>query len=445
MIETVFSNDNGEDNRTNRMQSSFKMPKNIRQVGKSSANKKIYVEDYVMTYIKQLAGEDYSKCRVAVLVGQYIKIENCRNIFVSGAIEIEDIDTSGEIVFTNDIWTNIYEKIKKYFVDTEIVGWYIGGPGYLFEDKDKILKAHIDNFAGQDKTLLTFDNMEKEEIFLVYENNHLCRQEGYYIYYEKNEEMQSYMVEYKKTQSDELTYDDRVSKEIRTVIQNKKPETDESKSVSRLMYAAGTLLAVIILVVGAAMLSNYEQMKNMQDTLNYLTKNINGSEALSNDTDTPSASKDNANKKASTSTSKNNATKNTNTNKDSLNVEVVPGKVKPLENKASESVDNKKSEVTKAAGNQDNKKDSNSVGTLPKDSSASKTTNKKVVSDTIVTNKNKEAIKQETKYYTVRAGDTLVGISFKLYNSADYMKKIMELNNIQDEDVIIEGQKLIVP
>ncbi|HBY71668.1 MAG TPA: peptidoglycan-binding protein, partial [Lachnospiraceae bacterium] len=62
MIETIYSSDN-ETGTTNRVQPIFKMPKNIRQVGKVSGNRKIYVEDYVMTFIKQLAGEDYSQCK----------------------------------------------------------------------------------------------------------------------------------------------------------------------------------------------------------------------------------------------------------------------------------------------------------------------------------------------------------------------------------------------
>ena len=132
----------------------------------------------------------------------------------------------------------------------------------------------MDNFAGQDKTLLTYDNMEKEETFMVYENGGLTKQEGYYIYYEKNEEMQNYMIDQNKSPREEEAYDDRVAREIRTVIQNKKPSTDESRGITRVMYAAGTLLAVIILVVGAAMLDNYEQMKLIQNTLDYLTDGL---------------------------------------------------------------------------------------------------------------------------------------------------------------------------
>ena len=51
----------------------------------------------------------------------------------------------------------------------------------------------------------------------------------------------------------------------------------------------------------------------------------------------------------------------------------------------------------------------------------------------------------EKKYYTVSAGDTLAGISYKLYDSPNYITEIMRLNNIDDENYIYIGQKLIVP
>lgn len=449
MIESVLCNENGEDNRTGRIQASFKMPKNIRQVGKSSANKKIYVEDYVMTFIKQLTGEDYSKCRIAVLVGQYIKAENCRNIFISGVIEVEDIDAAGEIVFSNDTWAVIYENIKKYFVDAEIVGWFIGGPAYFYEDEDKILKAHIDNFAGQDKTLLTYDNMEKEEAFFLYENNRLSRQEGYYIYYEKNVDMQNYMVDHKKTQSDELTYDDRVSREIRTVIQAKKPADVENKAVPRLMYAAGTLLAVIILIVGAAMLNNYEQMKNMQDTLNNLTQNLNSPDTQSGNTVSKKTS-DTVSRvpKNSKAVNKNSTSKKSGSEKDSLDVKVVAGNVDPLKDKEKTvSPENKKTTGSSTAANKtaDNNKDRKTSGEelAGKDNKAQISEKKASTSAAHVSST--EAAKKQVRYYTVKAGDTLAGIAFKLYKSADNVKKIMELNHIVDQDKIIEGQKLIVP
>jgi LysM repeat protein len=395
-----------------------------------------------MTFIKQLSGEDYSQCRSAVLIGQYVKAENNRNIFISGAIEVEGIDTAGDITFSNDTWTDIYEKIKKYFVDMEIVGWFLGGPGYLLEDEEKILKAHIDNFAGQDKTLITYDNMEKEEAFLIFDNNRLVKQEGYYIYYEKNEEMQTYMVDHKKTKKDEEHYEDRVTKEIRNVIQNKKPASqEENKGVTVLMYAAGTLLAVIVLIVGAAMLNNYEQMKNMQDTLNTLTQKNVGNEPVTNiptqainkepEKNLPEETK----KQAEPSNSDEESSDEGSSDEGSLDVEVVPGNVAPIEK---EEEDNKKAPGEELTGESSKKPDTKKSD----EKVAEKKKNKEKKNDKEPA---KEVLQEEVKYYTVKIGDTLAGISYKLYNSANYITKIMELNNIEDEDVIFAGQRLIVP
>lgn len=422
MIETVYSNENGEANRTGRIQTSFKMPKNIRQVGKSNATRKIYVEDYVMSFIKQLAGEDYSRYKIAVLVGQNVKQEGCRSLFIYGAVEVADMDDTGDITFSNDTWTAIYESIKKYFVEAEILGWFLGGPGYLLEEKEKILKAHIDNFAGADKTLLTFDNMEKEEAFHIYESNRLVKQEGYYIYYEKNEEMQNYIIEHNKPpESTEANYDDRVSREIRSVIQSKKPApVQENKNVTRLMYAAGTLLAVIILVVGAAMLSNYDQMKNMQKALDSLSRNLEQVESVF-----VKENKDPASKLTKEETKMDsNDSSETGNKEDSLNVNVVPGELEPLEEEkepdsGEELVDDEEDEA---------------AAEEKKDSSSKENDETEDVKD-----------EKEVKYYTVTSGDSLAGISYKLYNSANYISVIKKLNNIEDEDMIYIGQKLIVP
>ncbi len=479
MIETIFSNENGEANRTGSGQTAFRMPRNVRQVGKSNPSKKIYVEDYVMTYIKQLAGGDYAGCSIAVLVGQCIKVENCRNIFISGAVGVKNIETLNDVVFTNDIWTEIYEDIKKYFVETEIVGWFIGGPGYLLSEEDKILKLHVDNFAGQDKVLFAYDNVEKEESFLSYENNHLCKQEGYYIYYEKNEEMQNYIIDHKRDESDETSYDDKVSKEIRAVIQNKKPVEEDNKATSRLMYAAGTLLAVIVLIVGAAMLRNYDQMKNMQETLNYLSKNISTSDTDS-DTNTDVAD----DKQAVVTGKAEDATKienNKEAKKDSLDVEVVPGNVKPLaknadgNSTAGEDQNNEKgtsSDKELAQAGSDSKADtktpdvekpdtakSENIKSSPakSETSASEktkkpadkpTTNQKPAkSDTVKAAKSEsqKSVKQEVRYYVVKDGDTLADISHKLYDTYTKVKAIMKLNNIDNQDCIYVGQKLIIP
>lgn len=422
MIETIYSNENETSSSMIRVQPVFKMPKNIRQVGKVSNSRIIYIEDYVMTFIKQLAMENETSCRIAILIGQYVRVDSSRNIFISGAIEVEGVDWSSDVMFTNDTWTNIYDNIKKYFVDFEIVGWFLGGTTNILDEKDKILKTHLDNFAGQDKTLLTYDNLEKEESFLVYIDNRLVRQSGYYIYYEKNEEMQSYMIDHKKDLENVEKFDDRVTKEIRQVIQSKKPSPVDNKAVNWLMYVAGALLTLVILIVSASMLNNVEEMKNMQKALAELTEKVPSKEdvtqAITNEKDTEEVLEESI---------KENMTVR-NSDEGSLNVEVISGNVYPLEDE----------EIDEVAEVSDDNKDVEEVDASEGEELVD--TNQSVEIEPA-----QEVIKQEVKYYTVEMGDTLAGISYKLYNSANYIKKIMKLNNIQDENIIIEGQKLIVP
>lgn len=417
MIETVNSNENVDDKQTSRVQATFKIPKNIRQVGKGKTNRKIYVEDYVMTFIKQLAGEEYSRYKVAVLVGQNIVQDGCRNIFIQGAVEIKENETSQDIIFTNDGWTHIYDDIKKYFPDLDIVGWFLGGPSYLLEDKGRIQKVHLDNFAGQDKTLLSYDNIEKEEAFHLYENGHLSKQEGYYIYYEKNEEMQNYMIDNKQPKSTEVTYEDRATKEIRTIINNKKPATEENKGVTRLMYAAGTLLAIIILVVAAAMLDNYDQMKNMEDTINTLANNLKQVEEIfTNYNDT----KPTPSQKGTVDSSNNSKEGESN-----LEIQVVQGDIEPAKDENASSLPEKEL-GSNGEGNVSNIKPTATPTKPPKQDETKQT-------------------QKEVKYYIVQSGDTLAGIAYKLYDSANYISIIKELNDIDNEDMINSGQRLIVP
>ncbi len=424
MLEKVYSNENGDIGQGNRLPPSFKMPKNVRQIGNNSSDKKIYVEDYVMTFIRQLAGDNYSNSKTAVLVGQYIRMDNASMIFISGAIELEGFDLSTGDTFTNEVWTSIYENIKKYFVECEIVGWYLAGPSYLLKEQEKIRKIHVDNFAGRDKTLMTYDSMEREEAFWFYKDNKLAKQEGYYIYYDKNEDMQTYMIDHNNKGSQEADYDDRVSKEIRAVLDNKKPEKKdkiekianvEGKGAPRLVYVAGTLLAVILLIAAAAMLDNYDQMKTMQDTLDSLASNyqLNYKEPANIENPLEAAVLENAQARDDTEETVDpfESGESEEVGGENLDVEILPGDVSPIEE-----------DPVKASDKPDKK-----------------------VTDKPTSKPDKSPSEKEKKYYTVSAGDTLAGISYKLYDSPNYISEIMRLNNMDDENYIYIGQKLIVP
>ena len=53
MIEIVYDEANEMMRSSDRVK--YELPKNIRQVGNAPGNYKIYVEDYVMTYLRRIA------------------------------------------------------------------------------------------------------------------------------------------------------------------------------------------------------------------------------------------------------------------------------------------------------------------------------------------------------------------------------------------------------
>ena len=420
MIESIYSNEKkGEKNwsNTNVM---FRMPKNIRQIGQPGDIRKIYIEDYVMTYVRQLAMKDYSNYKVAVLLGQFIKIDGIKSIFINGAVEAAGVDIDTQIAFTNEIWTDIYDNVKKYFNDLEIVGWYVSKPGMTLDTTEAVRKVHVDNFAGQDKVLLMYDSMEKEEVFHVYYNNKLSRQSGYYIYYEKNEEMQNYMVDNKEVNSIDQGYEDKATKEIRHIIETKKENKTKEyqKSVVNLLYAASTVLAVVVLVIGATMLNNYDRMQKIESTLNNISDHVIGEEEPSLEEATP------IEKEAEKVTE----------------VETMSGNIEKLKEEFEN--ENKKSMGDSKDIDENEDSDDTSKNTEEKSDKTAdvKSADKKKTKDS----ETKKAA-NKPKYHTIKAGESLTSISIKYFKSPEHVEKIMKKNNIEDENKIFVGQKIIIP
>ena len=82
-----------------------KLPKNIRQIGERDQVLKLYVEDYVNTYLKQLRPAKGADLRVGLLLGNREIHEDVPYVFVDGALEMETVAKDGEkAVFTEDAW-----------------------------------------------------------------------------------------------------------------------------------------------------------------------------------------------------------------------------------------------------------------------------------------------------------------------------------------------------
>lgn len=370
----------------------LKLPKNIRQVGKPNDKVKIYVEDYVITYINQIAEKSNNEQKLAILLGKIVKNNDVDIAFIQGALEVREVSIQEDnICLTTQIWTNIYDEVRKYFQNEEIVGWFLTRPGKSLGINEKITKIHVDNFPGKNKTLFMSDPIDKDEAFFVYRNGSLVGQEGYYIYYDRNEAMQGYMVETKKYAGEEPAIeaagiDKKLSeatkreskiKEFRQMTRRQKgsgkqPLPHMNVFLKKVVSFGMTFLVLFALIIGITMMNNNQPQQVVSNNIDS-TKAMTQSEA---DDVTP--------------------------------VEVIDGNVK-------ESVAESETDQT---------------------SQEPQTETAEVIN---------QEVQEQPQTYTVQTGDTLVGISFKFYNSISYVDKIRELNGIEDVDRIYPGMTITLP
>lgn len=269
MIEVIYKEEKQEAKGNEAL---FHIPRNIRQIGLVSESYRIYIEDYVYTFLGRLAGSEQAKesgggC-LAVLVGDTNWSEGTTYLFIRGALLVEDMEAAADhIDFTDEIWKRIHEEADKYFPEQEIMGWFFSQPQLPIEMTELFGRVHLKHFGGE-KVLMLMEPVEREDAFFRYENNYMVRQSGYYIYYEKNPQMQAYMIEKNQDIKPDLTeeVEDEAVKTFRKIIKAKKKEepeeTEERPSV--FSYAATACLAIAVLAVGVNFYQNYRDMQSVR-------------------------------------------------------------------------------------------------------------------------------------------------------------------------------------
>lgn len=291
MIEIVYNKDEHtqEDCFTG-----IELPKNIRQIGMPQGNRRIYIEDYVMTYLKQLSNPNSSYARGAILVGECVNGSKGEVIFISGALAAQNLELDlGESSFDGETWSYIYQEVKNYFPDLSVVGWFLSRMGFSTEVNDKIVQLHMDNFAGNDKVLFIMDSLENEEAFYMMEEEGLHRQSGYYIYYVRNEAMQNFMIESKT--EEEIPEETVIKQKDEAVVRNYKKIMEErarstriERANKRLSYVCAVLM-VMVFGLGVAVLSNYRMLEKVYGQIEQygvLTANGKGEDNILIENDT---------------------------------------------------------------------------------------------------------------------------------------------------------------
>lgn len=386
MIEIICNEENSDKSKQVTRGAAIRRPKNIKQIGEVSSDKKIYIEDYAFTYINSIAYNNPSDSQAGVLLGENQTDGDEKCVFIKGIIKAKlgtEVEEKG-VYFNESVWNGIYSDVEKYFPDLSVVGWFATIPEVTPERMMKLKKIHLDNFAGTMKTFYLIDTVEKEENFYLYENGELKKQKGYVCFYERNYEMQEYMLERRERKSSE-DGPDKVMKSIRNIIREKE-ELHEQKKNARFMYGVSTFMVIVILVIGINLMNNYQKMKKFDKSISSLMVQMSGNDTATQEEVVP--------------------------------VNKLEGGVYPTE-----------AETTSQTA----------VTSVVSTENVTVTAAQPVEEQTVAATVN------EVKTYTVKAGDTIMGICKKYYGDTSKCNEVIAYNNIKDENFLYIGQQIKLP
>lgn len=429
MIEIIYKE---EQKKAEGNEEFFEVPKNIRQIGENRGHQKIYIEDYAYTFLKKISRNQEKSGKAAILFGKYHWLEGCSYLFIRSALEIQDQEVSAEhIVFSDKVWGQVYEDSRKYFPDQEIVGWFVSLPGFNMQMNEVLLKTHLNHFAGNDKALFVLEPGESEEAFFLYENNQLVRQPGYYIYYEKNDLMQSYMIEMSQNKSIEETekVPDRAVVDFRKAVKEKREETEKEPQETKTPWknwVLGASAAAAILAVGVTFFQGYHKMaRDFQQLSSDAEQNIESQMASTDQVEAtliPSATPEGEN-----------LLKEEEKAVDKLETEQTE-KLEEVQ-KPEKPEQPRETEKPEAAGEELEEKEKPEEEAAVPDGEASET-------EETSAGMQSGGILQE---YVIQRGDTMTSICKNKYGSIQRLDEICRLNGIAPDDIIYAGQKLMLP
>ncbi len=357
---------------------------NLKIIGEMDCKYHIFIEDYVYTYIYQLAKADLAKESSAILIGEIYG--ESKEAVVRGIIPInmELLAEDSEWIDGN-VLEDIEQKRKCYFKDQDIIGWMHMQPGYGTMLTMKEVREHKSVFEGSGSICLLVDAINKIETAFVYEDEELKEQTGYCMYYERNEAMQQYMLDHPFNNGAKEEMRDAVVNQFREIGKIRKTEYTQRKNLNFTV-----MIASVVLITLTAAIVKMNDNKRLADTV----------------------------------VANSDATMNQMTSED-INLAITPATIGNETNlKVSdtrimdEQVKEEAEETQQSTGINENKQENQSTSL---------------------------AENQDYEVYVVQVGDTLADISYKKYGEAKKSIDIARINNIENTDQIYVGQELKLP
>lgn len=404
------------------------LPKNITQIGEINHSCKIYVEDYVVSYIKQLNGHAVDKELAVGMYGVRKEEGGITYLFFYGACKLNFLQRETRHL-SQAVLQEAEKTRKKYFAEYDFLGY-------------RLL------------------NGEMVEGFHVYEQG-VCRYvEGYAQFYEKNDSMLRFMVDERQEEArpeefDQAKYDVvkrrqeerrqkaeaqafRPGRRERDVRAGRKPESGQKEGGqdTRLRQMKMTAAAVFVVLCGAglATMGNGGGFSELRQAARNLVEGMSEQQL-------PDA------------------------------LEVSNGEVQVgtivAEDKLTDAIRKENEAAVSGAGQesvpapeQESSETASALTPEPGTTPEAETAPVSEVTPTPEPAPTPEATPTpepaptpeptptpapEPVSYTIKRGDTLIGICMRQYGSDQRVAEICTLNNISNPDDIKIGQKILLP
>ena len=466
------------------------LPKNISQIGQANGNQKIYLEDYVITYLRQILTPE-ENMRVMILYGHKEMIEDELYWFVNGAVEAQHDFFMEKTIIDEESWKKVNEMAEKFFPDLTVMGWAITREDSTEDLAEQIMRTQRQFFRPDQKLYFEYITSDKTEALYLHEKGKRNMLSGYYIYYERNECMQNYMVSLRtRERHPEEMNADHAARQFREVCQEKKQDLHKKRS-SAFATCVSLLLVMAILVIGITMLNNYEKMQSMERVLYQISGKMDDATEVAADAD---VMQDQAvqdallaeNAQAADQTAQMTAgVQELPQAADTMEAVQTAGTDAAVDVSAAEQADPAMAEQTtdgQASAEQtadenmtaENQADNEQAGDgqtadpnaateiSEKPSAETSTATDMAAADTDATENSgtdasqtvdetaEQASTSQTKasqetVYMIKQGDTLAKICMQYYGSLSKMGEVCERNQIENKDSIYYGQKIVLP
>ena len=468
------------------------LPKNIRQIGEVRGEEKICLEDYVMTCIhkkEQQEKEGY----LGIFFGERRLEAETEYVFIRGILELSKTWEPESFA------EKLEEQRTKYFPDWTVQGCCV--IGVYDTERIREVRTRIED-AGH----IVYHLQDQEETLYAQRDGTYHKIKGYFIFYEQNRKMQAYLSdEFKEDRVEKESFPDKAIKSFREKVRIK----SERKSGSMLKMASSFFVVTVLAVAAVTVtkMDDLKKVRQTLNTSDNAAENeaqdhiYMDTAGMGENTNTPvgdssgvqnigmSASENSGGLPESTTVSGGQSSGENTAGEEQSNTENAGAETKngadgSTENTAIGAMENGMENTAATAIADESGAAAGSIGADRTESASDAVTGGNMtasnrlaaaqssVSSTADTGDAEESIsagdagqtaglasvqgedtlqsasarpRRTQATYTIREGDTLADICSKYYGSFDKLELICSANGITDANLILPGQKIVLP